>query len=236
MRRLPAILFIVAIPLLVLTAAEASATTAAQVTKEEMQSVAASLKGTYLFTQELYLPVTGWPPLARDEEPIPFVDVSHIDENLEIRTLSGVFHENGCGKVFGVGGDARFAVPFNASMGVGDFSAFRDWSIRAVYIHVLYDCGGTPIGYAWVQKVGAPLWFKDLYPPEDPGGPDEEGKNPSGGPAWDSEFVGWNGLTTIRFFDLKGNPLAIPVPGYDDGLTEISGPFRALRVTGEPHR
>lgn len=236
MRRLPAVVILVAIPLLVLSASEASAATASALTKEEMLSVAASLKGTFLFTQELRLPAVDSDPVAREGEPIPYVEVSHIDENLEIRTLSGVFHENGCGKVFGVGGEARFVVPFNASMGVGDFSALRNWSIKAVYIHVLYDCGGTPIGYAWVQKLGSPIWLKDLLPPEEGGGPDEQTPTPPKSPEWESDFVGWDGVTTIRFFDLKGEPLAIPVEGYADGFTEISGPFRALRVTGEPHR
>jgi hypothetical protein len=206
-------------------------------TKEESLAVAASLKGTFLFTQELYLPVEGSQPAAREGEVIPFVDISHIDDNLEIRTLSGVLHENGCGKILAAGTDGGFTVPFNASMGVGDWSAFRDWSIKAVYIHVLYDCGGKPIGYAWVYKQGAPLWAQDLVPPE--GGadnPPEQVPEPPKKPEWSSDFVGWQGQTTMKFFDLKGAPLMIPVPGIDGGVSELSGPFQALRVTGEPHR
>ena len=65
MRRLPAVLALVAIALVVFVAAEASAASSAPVTKEEMFSVATSIKGTFLFTQELYLPVAGSQPMAR---------------------------------------------------------------------------------------------------------------------------------------------------------------------------
>jgi len=239
MRRLPAVLFLVVVPLLVLAAAEASATTPAAITNEEMHSIAMSLKGTFLFTQQLNLPVAESQPAAREGEVIPFVDVSHFDDNLEIRTLSGVLHENGCGKVLAAGTDGGFTIPFNASMGVGDWSALKDWSIKAVYIHVLYDCGGKPIGYAWVYKAGSPLWLKDLLPPEGEGGPDnppEQTPNPPAKPDWDSDFVGWQGQTTIKFFDLKGAPLMVSIPGIEEGVSELSGPFQALRVTGEPHR
>lgn len=239
MRRLPAVLSFAAIALLVLAAAEAPAVTSAEMTKEETLSVAASLKGTFLFTQELYLPTADAAPAEREGEVIPFVDVSHIDDNLEIRTLSGVFHENGCGKVLAAGVEGAFTVPFNASMGVGDWSAYRDWSIKAVYIHVLYDCTGRPIGYAWVMKQGSPVWLRDLLPPDGEGGPDtppEQTPNPPAKPEWDSDFVGWQGQTTIKFFDLKGAPMIVPVPGIEAGVSELSGPFQALRVTGEPHR
>lgn len=237
MRRLPAVLLFAAIALLVFAAAEAPAVTSAEMTKEETFAVASSLKGTFLFTQELYFPTAGVPPLEREGEVIPFVDVSHFDDDMEIRTLSGVFHENGCGKVLAAGADGGFTVPFNASIGVGDWSAFRDWSIKAVYIHLLYDCAGRPIGYAWVYRQGSPVWQRDLLPPE--GGPDtppEQTPNPPAKPEWDSDFVGWEGQTTIRFFDLKGAPLMVPVPGIEAGVSELSGPFQALRVTGEPHR
>ena len=234
MRRFPAVLCLVAFPLLFIGAAESRATTVSAFTPEEMRSVATSLKGTFLFTQQLNLPSAGSEPAAREGEVIPFVDVSHFDDNLEIRTLSGALHENGCGKVLAAGADGGFTVPFNASIGIGDWSAFKDWSMKAVYLHVLYDCGGRPIGYAWVYKAGSPLWERDIDVPKE--GPEERTPDPPRKPEWARDFVGWAGQTTIRFFDLAGDPLMIPVPGIEEGVSELSGPFQALRVTGEPGR
>lgn len=228
MRRLPAVLLLVAVPSFVAAfAVSASGASTVPVTAEEA-SVATSLKGTFLFTQTLQIAGVRGDPVAREGELIPFVDVSHLDDNGEIRTLSGVLHENGCGKVLSAGESGDFTVPFSASMGVGDWSAAKDWGIKAVYIHLLYECGGKPIGYAWVYRAGSPVWTWDLIPWEE----GEDGKR--GLPP--NDFVGWVGQTTIRFFDLKGDTLFIPVPGIDTGVSELSGPFQALRVIGEPHR
>jgi hypothetical protein len=161
---------------------------------------------------------------APESEGIPFVDIAHLDDNMEVRTLSGALHENGCGKVLSAEGGRGFIVPFSASIGIGDWSVYADGSINLAYIHYLYDCSGRPIGYAWVSRMGTPLFERDLLPDD-----------PRAGKA-DSDLVGWQGQTTITFFDLKGEAMWVPIPGLETGLSALSGPFRATRVTGEPHR
>ncbi len=225
MRRLPVVLSLIALPI-VLVALLAQPAVAA--------TPGTPMKGTWIFTQELVIPdvvsMTG-----RESEGIPFVDVAHLDDNMEVRTLSGVLHENGCGKVLSINGGTAFDIPFSASIGVGDWSVYKDRSINLAYIHFLYDCFGKPIGYAWVSRAGTPLYESDLLgDPRGPQLPEIPDTPPPEEP--DREIVGFKGLTTIAFFDLKGEPMFVPVPGVETGLSELSGPFRAMRVTGEPHR
>lgn len=223
MRRLPVVLSLIALPIFL---AALLAQPAVAVTP------GTPMKGTWIFTQELVIPDVVDLMTGRESEGIPFVDVAHLDDNMEVRTLSGVLHENGCGKVLSINGGTPFDIPFSASIGVGDWSAYKDRSINLAYIHFLYDCSGKPIGYAWVSRAGTPLYESDLLPGER--GPRLPETPPSEKPDWD--LVGFKGQTTITFFDLKGEPMFVPVPGLETGLTELSGPFRALRVTGEPHR
>jgi hypothetical protein len=227
MRRLPVVLSLIALPI-VLVALLAQPAVAA--------SPGTPMKGTWIFTQELMIPEMAGILTGRESEGIPFVDVAHLDDNMEVRTLSGVLHENGCGKVLSVNGGTAFSIPFSASVGVGDWSAYDDSSINLACIHFLYDCSGKPIGYAWVSRAGSPLFEGDLLPgdpkgpwvPENPDAPPAEGAEPN--------LVGWKGQTTITFFSLKGEPMLVPIPGNEAGVSELSGPFRATRVTGEPHR
>lgn len=223
MRRLPVVLSLIALPIFL---AALLAQPAVAVTP------GTPMKGTWIFTQELVIPDVVDLMTGRESEGIPFVDVAHLDDNMEVRTLSGVLHENGCGKVLSINGGTPFDIPFSASVGVGDWSVYKDRSINLAYIHFLYDCSGKPIGYAWVSRAGSPLYESDLLPGEQgPRHPDTPlPEKPDG------EIVGFKGLTTIAFFDLMGEPMFVPVPGLETGLSELSGPFRALRVTGEPHR
>jgi hypothetical protein len=230
MRRLPAVLSIIGLPIVLATLSAQSAAAATPGTP---------MKGTWLFTQELVIPEVIGILSARESEGIPFVEVAHLDDDMEVRTLSGVLHENGCGKVLSSENGRAFIVPFSASIGIGDWSAYKDMSIHLAYIHFLYDCSGRPVGYAWVSRTGTPLFVRDLLPtdpgqPEDQPGPDDPGDAPE--TMADSDLVGWQGQTTIRFFDLKGEPIWVPIPGLETGLSVLSGPFRATRVSGEPHR
>ncbi len=227
MRRLPVVLSLIALPIFLAALLAQPAVAATPGTP---------VKGTWIFTQELVIPDVVDLMTGRESEGILFVDVAHLDDNMEVRTLSGVLHENGCGKVLLINGGTPFDIPFSASIGVGDWSVYQDRSINLAYIHFLYDCSGKPIGYAWVSRAGSPLYESDLDPgnPRGPWVPDDPGVLPA--EKVDSDLVGFKGQTTIAFFDLKGEPMFVPVPGLETGLSELSGPFRALRVTGEPHR
>ena len=223
MRRLPVVLSLIALPV-VLAALLAQPAVAA--------TPGTPMKGTWIFTQELVIPEAAGVLTGRESEGIPFVDVAHLDDNMEVRTLSGVLHENGCGKVLSINDGTAFNIPFSASIGVGDWSVYKDWSINLAYIHFLYDCSGKPVGYAWVSRAGSPLFERDLLPGERvPVLPDVSPTT-----MVDSDLVGWNGQTTITFFDLKGEPMFVPIPGNEAGVSALSGPFRATRVNGEPHR
>lgn len=217
MRRLPLVLSLIPLPI-VLGALLAQPVAAA--------SPGALMKGTWIITQELVIPEVIGILSGRESEGIPFVDVAHLDDNMEVRTLSGVLHENGCGKVLSAEGGRAFIVPFSASIGIGDWSVYKDWSINLAYIHFLYDCSGRPIGYAWVSRTGTPIFERDL---------DEE-PMASKLQEVDPILVGWQGQATITFFDLRGKPMWVPIPGLETGLSELSGPFLAARVTGEPLR
>ena len=227
MRRLPVVLSLLALPI-VLAALLAQPSVAA--------TPGTPMKGTWVFTQEVTIPEVTGLMAGRESEAVPFIDVAHLDDNMEVRTLSGVLHENGCGKVLPINGDSAFIIPFSASIGIGDWSAYPDLSINLAYIHFLYDCSGKPIGYAWVSRAGLPIFERDLLPgdpkgpmlPDDPDAPPPEKAG--------SDIVGFRGLATISFFDLNGEPMFVPVPGLETGLSELSGPFRAMRVTGEPRR
>lgn len=218
MRRLPALFFLVAIPVTLVALLDSPAL------------AAPPLNGTWLVSQEVELPGGEAGVYAASPDAIPFVDVMHLDGNGEIRDVSGVFHESGCGKVLSTFEGARLTVPFNASVGVGDWSAGRDWSVKLSYLHFLYDCSGKPMGYAWVFRAGSPAY--ELAPgrrAEEEG--DDPGKNRD-----EMEFVGWNGRTTVKFFDLNGAPLPLPLAGEGSSVSEVSGSFRAVRVSGEPAR
>jgi hypothetical protein len=217
MRRLPVVLSLIAFPIVLAALLAQSAAAATPGTP---------MKGTWIFTQELVIPEVIGILSAPESEGIPFVDVAHLDDNMEVRTLSGVLHENGCGKVLSAEGGRGFIVPFSASIGIGDWSVYNDWSINLAYIHFLYDCSGRPVGYAWVSRVGKPLFESDM---------DEEPTVPKFREV-DPYLMGWQGQTTIRFFDLTGEPMWVPIPGLETGLSELSGPFRATRVSGEPLR
>ena len=204
MRRLPVVLSLIALPI-VLVALLAQPAVAA--------SPGTPMKGTWIFTQELMIPEVVGLMTGRESEGIPFVDVAHLDDNMEVRTLSGVLHENGCGKVLSVNGGTAFTIPFSASVGVGDWSVYDDSSINLAYIHFLYDCSGKPIGYAWVSRAGSPLFERDLLPgdPKGPWLPDDPNAPPA--EKVESDLMGWKGQTTITFFEPEGRGDVRPDPG-----------------------
>lgn len=192
------------------------------------------LTGTWNVTQTLPLKSESVSALDQEAEGIVLVELMHLDGDLEVRNLSGVFHEHGCGSALKTIGGADVKFRFGASVGVGDWSAEPNMTVRIVYFHYLYDCSGKALGYAWILRTGQPLFV-------DPGDPDgiPVPMNPAEPEPKDfdySGFAGWQGQTTIRFFDLQGNPLVLPFVEGEDGVSELSGPFRALRARGEPAR
>ncbi|MRR13266.1 hypothetical protein EG835_12610, partial [bacterium] len=184
MRRLPVVLLLVALPVILFALLAQPAVAA---------SPGTPMKGTWLFTQELMIPEVTGLMTGRESEGVPFVDVAHLDDNMEVRTLSGVLHENGCGKVLLAQDGRTLIFPFSASVGVGDWTAYEGLSINLAYVHFLYDCSGRPVGYAWVSRKGTPLFERDLLPtnPVDWPGPDLPEDPPA--ETSDSDLVGWQG-------------------------------------------
>lgn len=210
MKRLPVLVLCVSAIALVLVAAPAPA---------------AEVKGTFLVTQTFDLPSSVGILARASAEARPLHEIIHIDSNGEVRDLSGGLHENACGTVWTLGGGATITLRFGSSIGIGDWSG-SDKHVSMTVIHFLYDCSGNSLGFAWVLRVGkaevAPAPTPDTmflpWPPR-PG-----------------ELRGWVGTTTVKFFDLEGKALVLPIDGLDVGVSELSGPFHALRVTGEPAR
>lgn len=207
------------LPILVLSAAALVVALAA------LPAGAVEVKGTFLVTQTFDLPPNVGVVADASAEALPVYEIIHVDANGEVRDLSGALHETACGTAWSLGGGVTIMLRFGASMGVGDWSGSEKHVSMSV-IHFLYDCSGNPLGFAWVMRTGNAV----LSPAPTPDGMFLPFPPRSG------DLLGWNGTTTIKFFDLQGKTLVLPVDGLDVGLSEISGPFHALRVTGEPAR
>ncbi len=207
------------LPILVLSAVALGVALAA------LPAGAAEVKGTFLVTQTFDLPPNVGGVADASAEAMPLYDIIHVDANGEVRDLSGAFHQSACGTVWVLGGGATVTLRFGASIGVGDWSGSEKHVSMSV-IHFLYDCSGKSLGFAWVQRSGkaatTPAPTPDAmflpWPPRS------------------GDLLGWNGTTTVKFFDLQGKALVLPIDGLDVGVSELSGPFHALRVTGEPAR
>ena len=189
------------------------------------QAGAAEVKGTFLVTQTFDLPSSIGVGADASAVARPFYDIIHVDTNGEVRDLSGALHENACGTVWSLGGGATITLRFGASIGIGDWSG-SEKHVSMTVIHFLYDCSGNSLGFAWVLRVGK----AEVTPAPTPDGlflpwPPRPG-----------DLRGWVGTTTVKFFDLEGKALVLPIDGLDVGVSELSGPFHALRVTGEPAR
>ena len=189
-----------------------------------------AVNGTWLVTQSFSFPEAAVGVLDAAPGGDPLVDVMHVDVDGEVRELSGVFHSQGCGSVLTTSSGVALKLPFSASTGIGDWAVTTGQTVRMNYVHYLYDCIGKALGYAWVVRVGLPIY----QGPELSEGPDEPPPPDDQPPAAAPTILAWEGTIEVGFFDLRGQPLALTFVDGDAGVTGLVGTFRAVKAGGEP--
>ncbi|MCL4809559.1 MAG: hypothetical protein KJ062_17485 [Thermoanaerobaculia bacterium] len=191
----------------------------------------ATVEGTWVLTQGVSIGETG--SLPGDLHPV--VELLHLDADSEVREVSSLFREGGCGRELRLAMGLTMRIPFTASLGIGHWAVESDASLRIVSYHLLYDCTGAAIGVAWAVREAALCYEEEASLEEGTGAGGNVSNASRGRP------LEWNGRTTIEFFTVTGQPLPLPLlvspfPGEGFGTSRITGPFRARRLSGEPRR
>jgi hypothetical protein len=170
--------------------------------------------GTWIITQG---------GMMSDGTPIPFdvfsvPEFMHVDPGNEIRATSGMFHASSLGTNWPLDRQRSMTVTVNASIGIGDWMVSPQGVVYFSYHALLYDASNKPIGYLHVVRtIDGPAG--DLVP----SAPTEEPLEPA------AEDV-LTGMAFIRFFDLKGQPLALPMGPWGVRMNGMAGPYRAVRA------
>lgn len=188
-------------------------------------------EGTWVLTQGVSIGETDF----LGGSSFPVVELLHLDADSEVREVSSLFREGGCGRELRLSMSLTMRIPFTASLGIGHWKVVSGDSLRISSYHLLYDCAGEVIGVAWAVRE-ATLCYEDEWSVED--GTGTGGSTPL---ATRGRPLEWNGRTTIEFFTLAGAPLPLPLfvsPSPGEGLrtSRITGPFRARRLSGDPLR
>lgn len=176
--------------------------------------------GTWVVTQGSMLP---------DGTAIPFEvfsvpELIHVDLNYEIRGASGLFHANSLGTVWPVVEGRTVVVPVNASQGIGDWGYRNDGAVVVFFYHaLLYGADGKPVGLMYVTRT----FGEPEETPEPPDGPVLLDTPPAPVTSAPDE---WTGMAIVKFYDLKGQPLYLPMVEGAPPVSAIGGPFRAVRA------
>ena len=170
--------------------------------------------------------------MMADGTPIPFEVFSvpeflHIDPGNEIRAISGMFHPSGLGTVWTIVPGRELTMTVNSSMGIGDWMRGSQGEVLFSYHAFLYDASNKPIGYLHVVRT------LDGPVAGEPGGPDipPDSVGPGTGMAVmaaPDDVI--SGMAFIRFFDLGGQPLALPMGPGGALMFGLAGPYRAVRA------
>ena len=181
-----------------------------------------SFVGTWVITQG---------SMMADGTPIPFEVFSipefmHVDPGNEIRAVSGLFHPASIGTVWQVVDGRSLTVPVNAGTGIGDWWRASRGEVVLSYHSFLFDASNKPIGYLHaLRTIEAPL--PEPPPPYDlmPGSSTQKDEIQAG-----SATDVLTGMAYVRFFDLAGQPLALPIVTGGEPVYGLAGPYRAVRA------
>lgn len=187
--------------------------------------------GTWVLTQGISIGEADSPTVGA----LSVVELLHLDADGEVREVSSLFREGGCGRELPLVPGTSMRVPFTASLGIGHWRRDSDDDLRISSYHLLFDCTGAVVGVAWALREARLTWEDELRGGE---------RNGIGGAAplvTRGRPLEWSGRTTIELFTLAGQPLPLPLfssplRGSGDDASRITGPFRARRLSGDPIR